>query len=87
MSDEEEKPLDLRDKLALEILNGLLASDPTNYSEASGSIWGTGAYIGHLYASKVPRDQQDAKDRAEQLIRTAYMMADVMRKVRLTAFM
>ena len=83
---EEEKPLDLRDKLALEILNGLLANDPTYYAGGLGSAKGIGAQIHHYYDSTHESDKEIAKLRAEKLIRTAYMMADVMRKVRLTAF-
>lgn len=84
---EEEKSLDLRDKLALEILNGLLANDPTYYSGGLGSVKGIGAQIHHYYDSSDESDKEVAKLRAEKLIRTAYMMADMMRKVRLTAFM
>ena len=85
MSDDD-KPLDLRDKLALEILNGLLAGDPTYCSKHSGAIKGVGASITFYNSLKNPRDQEEAKKKAEHLIRTSYMMADIMRKVRLTAF-
>lgn len=85
MSDEE-KPLDLRDKLALEILNGLLANDPTYYSTNMGNVLGVGANIHHYHKSSFEPDKEKARLQAEELIRTAYMMADVMRKVRLTAF-
>jgi hypothetical protein len=76
MSDDE-KPLDLRDKLAVEILNGLLAS---------GGVEQSGQLIHKYYSGKDEVDRERATILAERLIRTAYMMADIMRKVRLTAF-
>lgn len=86
MSDEE-KPLDLRDKLALEILNGLLAGDITFYPPGSVK---TRSVTHHIYSYCDSTDESDmkiAKEHSEKLIRMAYMMADMMRKVRLTAFM
>lgn len=84
---DDEKPLDLRDKMALEILNGLLAGDTNAGRGSSGTTYkGLSVEIRKFYLSSDPENKERAKVYAEDLVRTAYMMADVMRKVRLDPF-
>ena len=85
MSDEE-KPLDLRDKLAIEILNGLISGDIQFYGMGGTTPRSVAQHIYSYYDSDSVSDKEEAQRQSERLIRTAYMMADVMRKVRLTAF-
>jgi hypothetical protein len=81
MSDEE-KPMDLRDKMAMEILNGLLAGDPNRSNHEGAST-----FITHHFGKDMGEESKRwARNKAEQLIRTAYMMADIARKVRIGAF-
>jgi hypothetical protein len=78
MSDDKDKPLELRDQLALSILNGMMSS-------------GTG-YIKWLIEhssyniSEHPNYQDSFEKHSAHLIRLAYYLADQMRKIRLTAF-
>ena len=76
MSDDE-KPLDLRDKIAIEILGGMLANEKTSSMISE---------ICSYHSSKNLDDRNHAHKRAENVVRAAYVMADIVRKVRLTAF-
>ncbi len=78
MSDEKE--LDLRDKIALEILNGILSNASDNNSMVVADVR---FYINHKDASI----RDTAAERMEDLIRSCYRLADIVRKVRLTAFL
>lgn len=83
MSDEE-KPLDLRDKLALEILNGLLSHSKNDVGSLIRDIVYHLNYDGEGPAAVVTREQ--AAERIEEVVRSCYKVADIMRRVRLTAF-
>lgn len=71
MSDE--KPLDLRDKFAIEILGALISKNKD-----------LGLYNDYIIISGQPITENDA--RAERIITIAYRMADIMRKIRLVPF-
>lgn len=91
---DDEKPFDLRDKLAIEILNGLLASGRDQTSTLVADLV---HYVipeptrGDDPHSKAVR-RQDAEDaeyaakRLERIVRACYKTADIIRKVRLSAF-
>lgn len=74
---EDDKRFDLRDKLAIEILNGILASDKGHncaadiiqYINNENNIW-----------------HRAAVERTEKIIRNCYKVADIIRKVRLSTF-
>lgn len=74
---DEEKPFDLRDRIAMEILNGVLsndhgknrAEDIDRFLDNEDTDWG-----------------KDTPKRVERLIRNCYRVADIVRKVRLSAF-
>lgn len=70
MNDDEEK-FSLRDKLAMEILNGVL----------SGQTDATSALL-----SDNPAWRRGAEEKAERITRSCYKLADLMRKARLTTF-
>jgi hypothetical protein len=75
---DEEKPLDLRDRLAMEILNGLLSnskSSVASYVEREDGITSTN-----------PAWTENSSQHVERIIRACYKAADIMRKVRLTVF-
>jgi hypothetical protein len=73
-----EKSMELRDQLALSILNGLLShSSKTEHSVES--------ILNYLLS----KDEQLAKNGlipAEELVRISYALADIMRKIRMSAF-
>jgi len=71
---DDEKPMELRDQLALSILNGLLSNSNNYHAE----------YVMKYLQEK---DFQVAIDNTlEDLIRLSYRTADMMRKVRLSTF-
>jgi hypothetical protein len=72
-----EKPMELRDQLALQILQAIFCN------EASKDFLIT--YIYH-FDDKDTSWAKNVNDRAEERIRAAYKIADIMRKVRLPAF-
>lgn len=67
----DDNDLTLRDKLAMEILNGLLSANKDMAIDA---------------ASKDQYSNHVASEKLSQLIRVAYQGADLARKIRLTAF-
>jgi hypothetical protein len=69
---EDDKPLDLRDKFALDILNGILSNDKI-------SNWST-IFNGDYYTHTLNDEQ------LMELVRTAYKISDMMRKVRIGSF-
>ena len=71
------KPLELRDQLALSILSGLLSSDNPNLE--------MNIIIGK-FNSKVSDRKEMADIKTRELIELAYYLADQMRKVRLSSF-
>ena len=95
MSDEE-KPMDLRDKFAIEIINAMIAGDPSwqksNESTGYGSAYGASQHTGlsEYLTSYFTDDESKWKDSAiakmEKIARTAYKMADIIRKIRLESF-
>jgi len=73
----DEKPFDLRDKIALEILNGILCNEKGK--EATSDI------VSHLDCENQSW-REVAQIRLEHLIRNCYKVADIVRKVRLATF-
>jgi len=80
---DDEKPFDLRDKLAIEILQALITYHKPTTSSFTGSD--TAHYFLCCFDNK--DSNADSCTRSmERLIRAAYKAADIMRKVRLSAF-
>lgn len=79
-----EAPFNLRDRIAIEVLNGIISGSGKDSSIRSDVI----SYLNYESEDKrIQEDQQElAKDRIEKLIRGCYKVADIMRKVRLSAF-
>ena len=73
MSDEE-KPLDLRDKIAIEIFNGLVSCGKFNNEDII------------LVLRKEGSLKEGAEERMETWIRGCYKAADTFRKIRLSSF-
>lgn len=90
MSDE--KDFDLRDKFALEIVGALIAGDPSFESgKSSGYDYdkirhGTAVSLVANFNCTYNKSKEEAINKMEAIARTAYKMADILRKVRLTAF-
>lgn len=84
MSDEE-KPLDLRDKLAMEILNGLISHSK---GDAGDLIPDIAHYVNYTCEDKDAQNKirHGAAKRLERVIRACYQAADIIRKVRLSSF-
>jgi hypothetical protein len=82
---DDEKPFDLRDKIALELLNGLISSGNIRSNDMIADLT---EYM--LYGNS--KDKGDltmrefAVKRFEHIIRSCYVAADIMRKVRLSSF-
>ena len=74
---DDEKPLELRDQLAIQILQAMLCNEDSK------------DFINH-YFQHWNNESNNWKDsmaeRAENRIRAAYKLADMMRKVRMAAF-
>lgn len=83
-----EKPLDLRDKIALEVLNGIIANSKDNNDTTKDLLF----YLTYDLDTVVGDDREAKKQkeyaakRFERLIRGCYRVADIMRKVRLSTF-
>jgi hypothetical protein len=81
----DEKPMELRDQLALSILNGLIASNNSAISEKL-------KWSAHFNNPKPNFDSKGnsyktiANNYSKELMEFAYYLADQMRKVRLTSF-
>lgn len=75
MSDEE-KPIDLRDKFALEILNALVSKIKDNDLD----------FVVNHRNSSYQSYKDHAEKTADSLVQTAYYLADKMRKYRLVSF-
>lgn len=92
----DDEKFDLRDKLAIEILNGLLASGRDQTSSIMADVVyylvpHTPSESGDPKHDRAVRlhDEQTAKiaeERMERIVRSCYKLADIMRKVRLDAF-
>ena len=82
---DDEKPLDLRDKIALELLNGIISSGNDKSKSVVNDIT---EYL--LYGKSINREdlawRQSAVLRLEHVIRSCYVVADIVRKVRLSSF-
>jgi hypothetical protein len=76
---EDEKSFDLRDRLAIEILNGVLSNEGSKdrVSDIIDFLGGDTNQTGW---------GQGAIKRVEILIRNCYKVADIIRKVRLSTF-
>jgi len=83
---EDDKPIELRDKLAIEILNGLLASNQNAHDGTPhGIVYGIGLELIASFSGDQAR-QDYGINLAEQYCRAAYRIADIMRRVRMQAF-
>lgn len=91
MSDEE-KPLELRDKIAIEIINALIIGDPSYHKTKESDSYtsydhtGTAKSLIDNFNSNYPTNKEFAIKDMEEIARTAYKMADVIRKVRIAVF-
>lgn len=74
----DDKPLELRDQLAINILNGILSRE-----KDGGDVSNIMEYI---LLEKDHKMRHYGVNSAEKMVRISYAIADVMRKVRLTAF-
>jgi hypothetical protein len=81
---DDEKPFDLRDRLAIEILNGLLANSSKENSLAGEVI----TYLTYDDSSQKTVEAVEAKytKKVEKVVRNCYKVADIVRRVRLSAF-
>jgi hypothetical protein len=75
---DDEKPFELRDRIALEILNGIIGNSSKNNIAIQNLLF----YINHPDRQVCDGSEKDF----EQLIRSCYKVADIMRKVRLSTF-
>ena len=81
---DEEKPMDLRDKLAIEILNGILSHSK---NENNGIISDIVFYVNYdCVGPEADRLKEVHTQKVERVVRACYKVADIMRKVRLSAF-
>jgi hypothetical protein len=73
---DDEKPFDLRDKIALEVLNGILSNSKNEKARV------------FLYELSNLDDgrKKYAEEEVRLLIRNCYKVAEIVRKVRLTTF-
>lgn len=79
---DDEKPLELRDKLAIEIFNGILAHSKNDTGSLIIDI------VHHINYDEPDSDriEKNAARRIERVVQACYKVADIMRKVRLSAF-
>jgi len=75
---DDEKPIDLRDRIALEILNGIISHSHREVYEARTFF----DFINHPDEN----NQRHAATHFEKLVRACYKAADIVRKVRLSSF-
>ena len=80
----EEKPLELRDQMALSILNGLLSNSNISNLLANNSTISMSNIIA-FFDKENPKNNR-AKEDTQKLIRFVYYLADQMRQVRLGSF-
>jgi len=75
---DDEKPIDIRDRIALEILNGII-------SHSHGEIYEVKTFFDCI--NHPDKDNQKyAATHFEKLVRACYKAADIVRKVRLSSF-
>jgi hypothetical protein len=82
----DDEKLDLRDKFAIEIFNGLLSHSKEGTGSLASDIY---YYINYtndndlVYQNK---HRSDATGKVEKAVRACYKVADIFRKVRLSSF-
>lgn len=81
MSNEKDDDLTIRDKFAIAILQSVLSNSEVTASRKFGLI----DYL-DSFDSKNTTYSKEAFQSMERRIRACYMLADIMRKVRLTTF-
>lgn len=74
----EEKPTELRDHIALEILNGIISHS------TPGS--GLKMTLQNFFQDSDPQLRKYAEKHLEETIRNCYRVADIVRRVRLSTF-
>ena len=85
---DDERPFDLRDRIAIEVLNGIIANSKDNNETTKDLLF----YITYDCdtvgddGKEAKRQKEYAAKRFERLIRGCYRVADIMRKVRLSTF-
>lgn len=83
---DDEKPFDLRDRIALEILNGII-SNPVDINRSTISdLIHYITYTNDCDDMSAKKQQEYAAKSFEKLIRGCYKVADIVRKVRLSTF-
>ena len=80
---QDEKPLDLRDRLAIEVLNGVISNRKSD--DVIKDILHFITYNDSDVATR-ERVEENATKRIEKVIRNCYKVADIMRKIRLESF-
>ena len=75
---DDEKPLELRDRIALELLNGLISNGNSNNDTLSE--------LQHYICHEDKGVRKTTEKKFEHWIRSCYKVADIMRKVRLSTF-
>ena len=81
MNDSDET-LSIRDKIALEVLHALIARIPSKESPYSDPL----KFFLEYWDAKDHEQNKYANERMEHMVRTAYRIADIVRRVRLSAF-
>lgn len=82
----DDKPLDLRDKIAIEILNGILAGASGATTESIHELHKAVRNHYYYFDKDNPDDKDSTHKGIERVCRYAYSIADIMRKVRLDTF-
>jgi CRISPR/Cas system-associated endonuclease Cas3-HD len=82
----DEKPLDLRDKIAIEVLNGVISNSKENNDSISDLLYYMTYAINRPGDLSAQKTQEEAQKKFEKIIRNCYKIADIMRKVRLQVF-
>jgi hypothetical protein len=83
---EDDKPMELRDKLAIEILSAVLAAEGSYQTYAGYYHRGICIGIVDMLNCQSLQDQENGVKQFENIARAAYKMADIMRRVRMSSF-
>jgi hypothetical protein len=83
---DDERPFDLRDKLAIEILNGVLSHSKSDTGNIISNVVHYISYDSESDGQDKRRIEEVAAKQIERTIRACYKVADIMRRVRLSAF-
>jgi hypothetical protein len=79
-----EKPIDLRDKIALEVLNAIISNSRDGNSTTQDILYYIEYDSSEDQENKIQRSY--AEKRFTKIVRSCYRVADIVRKVRLSPF-